>query len=74
VSDPDPAPIPVKVIAGNPTPEELAAVSVVLAAQLEAIRRTPSAEAPAPSRWVRSDGKLRERWDADARHWRSVQR
>lgn len=48
-----------RVISGNPTPQELAAVTVVLGAMLDEADTAPPAAPPAPDAWARSQRSLR---------------
>lgn len=62
---------PVRLVSGNPKPDEMAAASTVLAAKIEAVRKLPTEEQPPQSRWQQGVGPLRQRWGTGLSGWRS---
>jgi hypothetical protein len=72
-SSPGPDDALLRVVAGSPSAEELAAVTAVLAAveAAEAAQAATAAAAPAETAWSRSQRRLRRPQSRGAGHWRS---
>lgn len=65
-------PTSVRVVQGNPTPEEVAAVTTVLQAAIaEEIDGLTAEDTTAVSAWARSQRSIRQPHSPGAGHWRS---